>query len=30
MLQVLAEEVVIPWRQRQLAVAGDPPLPPEA
>jgi predicted PurR-regulated permease PerM len=30
MLQVLLEEVVIPWRQRQLALAGEPPLPPPA
>jgi predicted PurR-regulated permease PerM len=30
MLQVLAEEVVIPWRQRRLALAGEPPLPPPA
>lgn len=30
MLQVLAEEVLIPWRQRQLELAGEPPLPPPA
>jgi hypothetical protein len=30
MVQVLLEEVVIPWRQRQLALAGEPPLPPPA
>jgi predicted PurR-regulated permease PerM len=30
MLQVLAEEVVIPWRRRQLELAGEPPLPPPA
>jgi predicted PurR-regulated permease PerM len=30
MLQVLLEEVVIPWRQRQLELAGEPPLPPPA
>lgn len=30
LLQVLAEEVVIPWRLRQLELAGEPPLPPPA
>lgn len=30
MLQVLLEEVVIPWRRRQLDLAGEPPLPPPA